>query len=205
MQPILLIGGPGTGKTTLAKELVKRIPNAEYYYGSRYGVRIPMTLVATSKPDLLSLSKEQYLQTILQHKDISTMTFSREAMDAFGEQLFQRYGNSILAEVTHTVRDKNRVTIIDNSARQGNVGYHKKKGVFIVGLFCSLETQLQRRKAEARDIDFKDEDALRKDILRSMHYFEMDKILKLADVVYDTDIRETEDIADDVLKRIRKN
>jgi len=50
MRNILLIGGMGSGKSTLAVRLLRENPNANYIYMSKFNVRIPMALIATTHP-----------------------------------------------------------------------------------------------------------------------------------------------------------
>ncbi|MBW2966063.1 EutP/PduV family microcompartment system protein, partial [Candidatus Woesearchaeota archaeon] len=65
MKDILLIGGMGSGKTTLAKALQDADPSMNYVYLSQYNARIPLTLIVTTHPKLLEFPKEEYIKTIL--------------------------------------------------------------------------------------------------------------------------------------------
>ena len=199
MKGIVLIGGAGTGKSTVAKMLASRIPNAEYLYGSRYLCRVPMVIYNCDSSKLPE-EKEDYLRSIVGHKDVPMGSFPREAMDDFVDKVMEKYGERILAEVIYNVMDPSKINILDNSARVSNVQFHKKHGFLVFGLTCSFETQVKRRLKDARDVDHTDEVKLRADLKRSMEWFEVDEILPLAEEVYGTDVMSPEEVVEAILK-----
>jgi len=194
----------GSGKTALAKALLEQKPELKYLYMSTYAVRIPMSLAATSRPDLLSLPKPEFIAAILANRDIDWADFTRQEMDDFGREIYQLFGNTIIAEVVSEAMQDGQY-VLDNVLGVSNVTYFKERRVYIVNLHCSPETQLQRRLRDRKNIDPAEGSSLEEQIRKSNEFFEIDDVRALAHVVYDTDAMTLEDYADvarEVLARI---
>lgn len=203
MGDILLVGGTGSGKTTLAEALVSENPGMNYIYMSKYAVRIPMSLIATTHPHLLSLSKFDYIQSVFANKDVECTVFFRQEMDEFVERISDIYGSTFIAELALDALVPDRPNIVDNAPKAENVRFLKENGLYVVSLHCKPETQLQRRLNERKKIDPSDEHLLRRQIEQTNRYFEIEETRKLADVVYDTDkigVKDYREISREIIK-----
>ncbi len=203
MKNIVLVGGTGSGKTTLANALQRELPELNYVYVSKYAVRIPMTLMADGHPDLLSLSRNNYVDAIVRTHSVELRDFSRDDMLNFSYNLVRTYGRRIILDVVAPFTVDKRPNLLDNVAKAGNVEYLKTMGYYVVGLNCSLENQVKRRFGKlADDADCSD---LEMQVHRSNEFFMVDKCLKLADVVYDTGENRSDspEIVKEILQAIR--
>ncbi len=197
-----LIGGLGTGKTTLAKAIIQRFPKVAYVYMSRYAVRIPMALHKTTHPQLLTYPRDKYIDTILANTQAPEQACSRAEMDAFGKEVFSKYGSTIAGEIV--LRTANKTTVFDGLATIANVTYMKEHGVHVVGLYCPFETQVARRLKDARDIDPKKRSELERQIRSTEEFYEIGKIMELADTLYDTNKLNSAQIAEDLMPVLQK-
>lgn len=187
MKDIALIGGMGSGKTTLAEALMNENPEINYVYGSKYIVRIPMTLIGRDHPNLLSYPKEKLIDTVLENEHIEWDNFSRQEMDEFCQKVADIYGGTFNAEMFLRAGSSERQNVFDNIAKASNVRYLKDKGVYVVGLDCSFETQVERRLKDRKDIDPAERILMKRQVSQTNAYFEIEEIMKLADAVYGTD------------------
>lgn len=184
---IALIGGIGTGKTDTAKKLCELVENTEYMYMSRFAVRISMALLNTSHPDLLKYTRSEYVNTILSNLDEPELSFKRAEMDEFASNVFKRYGPTVVGEVALAAVPEGKTGVFDGVAMTDNVRYMKENGVKIIGLECSFETQMERRLEQKRDIDPERRTEMAKQILATQGLYELERIMPLADIRYDTD------------------
>ena len=159
-----------------------------------------MTLIATTHPDLLRLPKNEYIETIFDNEHIEWMDFSRQELDDFLKKITEQYGETILAEVGIRATKPEVPNVFDSVPRVENIKYLKGRGFYIVGLRCKFETQLKRSLGRKKEIDPADETPLRKQIESTDAYFQMDEMLKRADVVYNTD--EVEANSPEILREI---
>jgi dephospho-CoA kinase len=199
MQNIVLCGGPGCGKTTFAKLFVEKIPAYRYQYMSFPAVRIPMTLVKTTHPHLLELSKEEYLKTIEEHKKTEIVHHTRTEISTFGKTLIERYGPQIMGEAGYSFCDKES-TILDGLAGVPSLLFLRNKGFFVIGFTCKFFTQVQRRMHDVKKMD--SQENIERMVLETNKYLDTEECIKHADVVYDTDVMKTEEIVVDVMKRM---
>ncbi|MDO8741295.1 MAG: hypothetical protein Q7J54_07025 [Candidatus Woesearchaeota archaeon] len=186
MKNIVLIGGMGSGKTTLGTALKKENPAINPIYMHRYGAGIPLTLIA-SDSDLLSLPKADYIETIFKNGSIECKKFSRQEMDDIGKKVFDIYGDTILAELILRLVIPGVQNVVDNAVRASTVKYLKERGLYIVALNCRFETQVQRRLHDRKGIDPENKSLLEEQIKQTNAHFEIDATRGLADVVYDSD------------------
>lgn len=190
---VALTGGLGTGKTTTARKLCDLVEDTHYVYMSRYSVRIPMALRKTSHPQILNYSRQEYINTILSNPEIPEFHFGRAEVDAFGMIVFARHGPAVAGEIALAVVPTGKTGVFDGVATAENVSYMKSKGVYIVGLHCSFETQTQRRLEQKRDIDPTERTPMIKQIHDTQRFYETEKCMQLAHIKYDTDkLNETE-------------
>jgi dephospho-CoA kinase len=208
MKNIAMVGGMGSGKTTLADAILKEDPTIHTLSMSMYGARIPMTLVATTHPNLLSLSKSEYIQTILENQHIELLDLSgqRQKMDDFEKIILGTYGKDIFGSIAFEALVPGVQNLADNLIIVENVKYLKDKGFYIIGCSCDLATRVNRCLKRGKDIDPKDRSELVVQIHKTDDYFESDRTIKLAEVVYDTTEISPENyqqIAREVLSRTR--
>lgn len=192
MKNIAIVGGMGSGKTTLARAIVKEDPKIHYIPMSLYGARIPMSLIATTHPDLLSLPKPKYIQTVLenQHIELINLAGQRQEMDEFGRTVHEQYGPTIIAETAVGTLIPGVQNLADNVCTANNVLYFKNKGFYIVGLYCGFDIKLVRCFKRRSVINPKNTSDLEKQILSTDKYFESSKTIHFADFVYDTGKKE---------------
>lgn len=193
MRNILLTGGMGSGKSELAKALVSENPNINYIYTSKYAVRIPLSLIATTNPELVSLSKSDYIETIFKNIEIPSVNYSREDMDDFGQIITDTIGATIIAELALRACMPGLQNLVDNMPKVSNVKYLIDKGFYVVNFHCKPETQLERRLKNKKDIDPSEISSLEKQIQKTNSYFEIGLLQKLSHVSYDTDKLHTDD------------
>ena len=171
MKDILLTGGMGSGKTTLGNALMVTNPGMNYIYVSKYSVRIPMTLISTSRPDMLSLHKSGYIDTVLANQDIDLVAFSRQEMDNYGGKISQIFGDTIIAELVLKAALQDVQNLVDSVPKAVNVRCLKERNFYVVNLRCEPETQLQRRLRERKDIDPPERSSLKRQIKKTNAYF----------------------------------
>ncbi len=198
---LVLAGGPGVGKSSFAKLLQQKIPEYIYLYMSLPANRIPITLAETTSPDLLCKPKEEYIQLIKQNKNISLTPHTREELNAFATRAMKRYGPELMGELAYAFCD-NRPTIIDGIAGVPSAKFLQQKGIYIIGFSCSFQTQVERRRNALRDIDTHQN--LEENVQKTNAFLDVDGVLRIADIVYDTEKMSTEELVDDFLKRFIK-
>lgn len=204
MTSVLLIGGMGSGKTTLAEAMIQE-GGCNYLYSSNYAVRIPMWLMEYANPDLLSMNKRDYIDTVVANANMQTGNFDREDMDAFGQRIADIYGPTIIGEVVYSAIENSKRYVVDSVPKKANVKYLKDRGLYVVGLDCSEETQVERRRKDKKSID-PDGESLEEQVRLTNNYFEIPEILDYAHTVYNTDrIKKSDfpDIAKEVLQNAR--
>jgi hypothetical protein len=192
---VALIGGLGTGKTETAKKLCELVEDSEYMYMSRFAVRIPMALQRMSHPNLLTYSRDEYINTILSNIDAPEIKALRLEMDAFGAQVFKKYGANVAGEIALAAISNDKIGIFDGVATVANVAFMADKGVYIVGHECTFETQVKRVLGRKRDIDPKERSAVEKQIRDTQAFFETERCMTLTHIVYDTDKMNTIELA----------
>lgn len=206
MRDVLLIGGMGAGKTTLARKLREEYPNFHYVYLGEDVILRPMRLQTSRYPDLLSKPKEEYIHIVVHEDADVSIAPSRQERNDFTERIHRVYGETINAEIARAVRRRDQPNIFDNIPKRVNVSYLKERGVYIVGLECRFETQVERRLRDGRELDPHDRKALEELVKRANHLFEVPEILELADVIHDTDNVKEEDmhgIARGIIERLQ--
>ena len=206
MKNIALIGGVGAGKTTLATTLMQEDQSLHYIYMSKYGSRIPLTLIATSCPDLLTLSRNEYIRIIMRNQDIPLQEFTRQQMEEFNIHVDEVYGDSITSDIVLRLIDIRQHYLADNVHKVSNVRRFKENRFYIVGLHCRFETQVLRRLKDRKPIDPEDISLLERQVQLSNRVFQISDIMQLADLSYDTDqvsITDYPNIAREILERIR--
>jgi len=199
MKNILLIGGMGSGKNTLGIALRLEVPKLHYIYVSKYAARIPMTLISSTHPDLLDSPKSEYIDTILKNEGIELKPFQRQEMDEYGMRVMEEYGKTIFAETAIRATKPEIPNLVDNIPLVENVQYLKDRGFYVVGLECSFEAQVRRCLKRGKDIDPSNTEELEEQIKGTNEFFDIEKTLKLADKVYNTDT-----VRADVNNRVRE-
>lgn len=203
MKDLLLIGGPGVGKTTLAEVIKKEIPDINYVYLSKYNVRIPLTLIATTHPNLMSLPKEEYVEKIYENEDIQLNKFTREELDNHIRNVIETYGRDIIGELAFRSAKDHDQTLIDSITGVENVKFLKDRNFYVLGLYCDFNTQLKRRLEHRKEIDPSDPSELEKQVKSTNELYGVPEILDLAHVNYDTDKIRSSEITKEVIKAIR--
>ncbi|MFA6888853.1 MAG: zeta toxin family protein [Candidatus Woesearchaeota archaeon] len=199
MQNIVLCGGPGSGKTTFAKLFIEKVPTYRYQYMSFPAVRIPMTLLQTTHPQLLELSKKEYLKIIKENKNIQVLHHTRTECSIFGRKLMEKYGPQIMGEAGYSFCNE-KLTILDGLAGVQSLLFLKEKRFLVIGFRCNLSTQVERRMNNMKDID--SQENIEQMIRETNEYLHATDCVQNADTVYDTDVMKTEDIVEDVIKKI---
>ena len=205
MRNLVLIGGPASGKTTLATALKSAADGLTYVYMAKYAVRIPLTLIEIAGPGRMSLPKSDYICAVIANENITTSKFSRERMDRYARQLIYLQGEAIVGELGYAVAQGCEPCVLDGTARSAGVRYLKEKGFYVVGLDCSFENQVKRRIATPRDIDPRDQSGLEKQIRETNELLQIPEALQFADKTYDTNKRRSDDplIVREILEEIK--
>ena len=198
-----LTGAPGAGKTELATALIDSLPELFYVYMSRFAVRIPLTLRATTHPNILNYSRNKYITAVLANQDVEEPPFTRAEMDAFGKQVFAHYGPAVIGEIALDAVPSGRIAVFDSIATPENVEYLKRLGTYIVGLTCPFETRVQRRLKAPRDIDPKEKSELERQIRETEAHYDSEECLNIAHAVYNTERMRAAEIAQLIAPRIR--
>lgn len=193
---IVLAGGPGVGKSSFAKLLQQKVPEYVYLYMSLPANRIPITLTATTYPDLLSKQKEEYIQIIKENRDIALLSYPREELNAFAQRAMTQYGKELMGELAFAFCD-NKPTIIDGIAGVPSARFLQKKEFLIIGFSCSFAIQVERRRKALRDIDAQKN--IEESVRTTNAFLDVAGCLKIANVVYDTEKMSTEEIVEDLL------
>ena len=193
MRNLLLIGGMGSGKTTLANAIKKEIPEINLVSMSKYTVRIPLTLLSSTHSDFLSQSKQEYIESIFENEDVEWGDFSRQELDAFAENVVSVYGDTIFAEIGYRATKGHEQSILDNIPQVANVQYLKDKEFYVVGLKCAFENQVIRRILDKKGIDFDKRSLLEEQIRSTNEFFTIREILPLAHKLYYTDGMKSDD------------
>lgn len=194
MGNIILIGGMGTGKTTLVDTLKQQYPEMHHIYWSKYAVRIPLTLIANGHDDLLSLPKARYIDTILEHQDIPiSPTLFRPTMDEYCERVTETFGDEFFGELALALIVQDTPNLVENMAKRANVRYLRERGFYIVGLDCPFETQVERRWKQKRDVDsYESIEELATQIAINNRFLEIPESLEFAHVIYNTEDRRSD-------------
>jgi len=198
-----LTGAPGAGKTTLATALVDLIPALFYVYVSRFAVRIPMTLRDTIHPKILEYSRNKYITVVLANQGVQEMPFTRAEMDAYGRQVFARYGPEVMGEIILDAVPAGKTAVFDGVGTPENIQYLKRHGTHIVGLDCSFETRVQRRLENPRDIDPKEPSELEEQMRETEEHFYSDECLRIAHYVYNTERMQPAEIAQCIIPKLK--
>ena len=211
MRNIAIVGGIKTGKSSLVEALLQENPELHRVSMSRYGIGIPMTLIAEGYPDLLTLPKPEYIQTILAHQDIPSIEIKRKRREvySFKMDVRDRYGPTIMAETTIAALQLGVQNLVDHVASVNDVLCFKHRKFFVVGLYCNFQAKL-RRCLRGKDIDSRDKtrlEGLQSHIVSSDLYLESNKTIQFADAIYDTSKISNaycQEIARKILKATRK-
>ncbi|MBU0980415.1 MAG: hypothetical protein KJ709_06410 [Nanoarchaeota archaeon] len=204
MRDILLIGGMGAGKTSLAIAMRNQDAGINYVPMALYTAYSPLSLLDTH-PDLLAMPKPGFLAAVTNPPE-EIGEFHREEMDDIGQRIIEAYGGTIMAEIALAARKDNARNVIDNISKASNVSYLKEKGLYIVGLDCSFDTQVERRMRDHKGMDPEDRPHLEEQVRRTNEHFEIDDILKLTHTIIDTESIGLDDypsVAEDILSAVR--
>ncbi len=187
MRDIAVVGGVGSGKTTFSEALISVDSGYHRVYMGKYNVMIPMTLIATSCPSLLSFGKDEYIRFVIDNSGIELIDFPRHELDEYLVSATKTYGETIAAEMGWAACIHTKPNVIDGVPGVENVRYLKKRGVFMVGLSCEPDIRMKRRLQDKKPMDPKDEDELMHQIKSTDDLYQLQGILGLADIVFDTD------------------
>jgi adenylate kinase family enzyme len=195
MKNIVLIGGPGTGKSTLADAIVLQKPEINKIYVSKYVVRIPMTIFDGSPRVLKEIkklpketAKEKYINMIINNQYIDLNEFSRYEMDTYGKFIIDLLGETVNAEILERVVKKDKQNLLDNVFRYANIEYLRDKGFYVVRLKCRFKTESERRFNNNKQSDPSTRSELEMCLRNTIDFSEIEKTKDLADITYDTDI-----------------
>lgn len=182
MRNILLVGGMGTGKSTLAERINEYDNSIFHLEGSKYAVRIPMNLGL----DPSEISKESFIETILENEHISfEKNLTRNMTDLYGLELIRIYGESFIGELyNNIISRKGNSGVIDSCPKVSNVKYLKDKGFYVVGLITNFETQIKRCVKRKKDLDPITEDEMRHQIINTSNFYELKESMELVDIAF---------------------
>jgi cytidylate kinase len=137
---VVLVGRPGSGKTTIARELVKVLPDSVYCEASQIVIKPAIRL------GLLPENAEQFISSALNSPDVP-MSIDRDQGRETFTSLAVRYGKDIIARTLiayHETKAKEKLLIVGGIRGKENVAYFKEHGYFIVFLNVAEETIIQR-------------------------------------------------------------
>jgi len=209
----VIIGGPGSGKTTFAKALAgvyeARGVSAEIIWTSWYTTRVPLAL-QLGGTNLFSLSREEYKEVIFNHAhDSIPPPPPRPQMDAFGAKVKETFGETMDAELLAVLMD-HPVSIATSMAGRANVAALRQSGCYVIGLTCSLETHVARRLGNPKDIDPVSRAEMENIIRGTNQFYEIPDSFLLAHRMIDTDrspkesyIRRAEEIMEEHDGKVR--
>lgn len=186
---IAIVGGPGTGKTTLAKLLTGQADDVQYVRMARHSVLVPYTLYHNTHPQLFSFDRDEYIQIVADHVDIELPSFNsieREELDTFGRRIFDTFGDTVTSEITFLLYGDAK-NVFDNVAKEKNVAYMRERDVHTVGLTCDVTTKVKRRLNQRKPIEPTSAPGLQEQIRSTEELLEKNACLERADVVYDTE------------------
>ena len=208
MRNIVLVGGMGTGKTTLAERLAEFDSSIFHLSGSKYGVKIPMTLGINPN----QVSKSDYIKIIMQNDDIKLREdLTRDMTDAYASKLNEIYGKTFFGELyDEIISRKGTIGVIDNCPKSSNIAYLKNNGFYVVGLVSDYETQVERCMKRKKGIDPTTEPEMRTQISNTANFFELEKSMSLAHDTFDmnkfdivNNSSDIEYIVSQVIKQVR--
>jgi len=178
-------------------------------YGAVYGAQVPFALFQND-PTLLMLDRQSYIDSVLKaaSEGIEIPSFTREESDDFVRRLMANYGGDITIETALAARKTDRPNVLDGIPKTSNVQYAKSKGLYVVGLSCTVESQVERVVARAlqgkKAIDSVDREEVARQVARTSAFFELPDALSEAHVVYNTNERRSDspEIVEAILARI---
>ena len=186
MRDVVIIGGMGAGKSTLCKALGLAVPQSHYLYAGKYIAQLPFAL-HRKNPDLFLLPRATFIDTVLANQDMPIPPARREDLNTAAERAFAAYGELVEADLVLRARKTGVPNVIDSLACVVNVERAKQEGLYLVGLECSFETQVQRCLARRKDIDPTDKAGIDHFVRWYNDILHVDQTLPLAHKRYTTD------------------
>lgn len=194
MRNILLVGGMGAGKTTLANHLLAAVPDLVLLYTGRRAIMAGATL-RRRLPGLLDLDRDAYIAAVNAVSDDEIITTGRDENIEYSRLINSVFGPTIIADTLIASLLPDRFYLVDNILGLPNVLQLRMAGFAVVGLTCALATQVERRAADARAGDAVMRDELVAQTLRSNEAFDVSACLEAADEIFDTDLLSPKAIA----------
>jgi hypothetical protein len=195
MTDIYLVGGMGVGKDTLINELIKH-PDVNHIYMGSPLAGIPLQLSKTTLPNLLTLSREECIAEILDNQEITIVTYPRDEFDTMGGSLMRKHGPDFPIHLYLALRDPDKSNIYNHVVKVSNLKLLvEKHNGLALGLYCSNETQAQRRFASKKPMNPKTFDEMLVQVRKTNDYFEEDEMLGHCDLKINTDQVRTDDPA----------
>lgn len=154
MKDIVVVGGMGSGKTTLCRTLKDLEPDLNWYHMGHLVVKVPLALKEQGFNFDQVAGASEYMSLVKHNSTLSPLqNYTREELDTMMEYVHDRFGNDISARLAIQNRDSSRMNLVDNVPKEAGVKYLRDSGFYVVAMNCPENVQIDRAMKRGKSVD----------------------------------------------------